>query len=103
MATLSTTQTTKVTLGYKPKFLALITYKSDTNAYWVVYNEDCSAKQFDGITHGSSKSAGINPIPSTANGVPNLVSIDSDGFTVNFLNSNSLSYYGTSCYWFAKK
>lgn len=84
--TLSTSSTTKVTLGFKPKYLALrITNNSESNYVMNIYDERYSTS--------ASINAGTNTYMTNValNGTTQnrLKSIDSDGFTINKTGSSS--------------
>lgn len=89
----------KVTLGFKPKYLAIWTYGSNSLTYSAVYNEDVSSsKQIIGSISSSSTASTVDNIPYTAStSRVRIVSIDNDGFTLNKISS----YNGTEGHYFA--
>lgn len=99
-ATLSTSSTTKITCGFQPRYICLVTYSDSTHFCTAIYNYDVnSSLSFRSAMNGSSSTgAGTATFPtssSTTTGI--IMSTDSTGFTVNKSSTN----HGTSAYYFA--
>lgn len=84
---------TKITLGYKPTFLAITRYKDSTHYVFNVYSEDMSSSvQFTSIRNGTSQTVTSVAIPTSSSGY--IGSIDNDGFTINSMPASVISTYG---------
>ncbi len=93
----STTNTTKVTLGFKPKYLSVVGYTSTTQFITAIYNEDVdSTKQLFSARYNENTTVNTENIPYTSAGQSRIKSIDDDGFTMQ-----SIAFYGINCYYFA--
>lgn len=91
-AALSTSTQTKVTLGFKPKYLAFTLFKESaltTATNVAVYNEDWSTTKY---IRGSGDIRDLN-----TTGQNLLYSIDSDGFTYNSMMAASSGLYMVYC------
>lgn len=93
----STTNTTKITLGFKPKYLSVVGYTSTNQFITAIYNEDVnSTKQLFSAKNGSAATITTENIPFTSTGQSRIKSIDDDGFTMQ-----SMISYAVNCYYFA--
>lgn len=84
--TLSTSTTTKVTLGYKPKKLLIIHEQNSSTPTITpiqIYDEAVDPNSFKFESASETKNI---PLPSTA--INRLASIDDDGFTFNKATSS---------------
>lgn len=90
VAILSTSTTTKITLGFKPSYVALC--GATRNAPISVYNKDVSTTSY--FSSSSSYAASYN-LPSSE--VGRFYTIDDDGFTVNKASASTT----TALYYFA--
>lgn len=75
----STTSRTKITLGFKPKYLAIQASAGSSASNMIVYNIDVSPTSFKFASQGTY-ATDLN-FNSSTTGV--LYSIDNDGFTMN--------------------
>lgn len=99
-ATLSTSGSTTVSLGFKPKYLATITYLSNTKAVFCVYDSSLSdSSEYRGAVNGSTTSAQrlSLPVSYSSSTATSISSITDTGFIM----TQSTSTYGTNCYYFA--
>lgn len=86
----STSGTTKVTLGFKPKYLALTmspTSFDTTPTLLTIYNED-----FDANACMVSVSTGLTRLALPSTQTNRLKSIDNDGFTYNQMSASGGTY-----------
>lgn len=83
-----------VNIGFKPKYLAVTTYKSNGSTLGVayIYNEDISTGTY--MHAASDVSAVVRNLNTTTN--YNLKSINYDGFTINPYSSSD--WRGTAVY-----
>lgn len=98
--TLSTSGTKTVDIGFKPKFLATLTYLSNTKVVFCVYNSSISTTTvFRGAINGSTTSAvtGTMPVAYSSSTGAAINSLTDTGFIMN----QSTNTYGTNCYYFA--
>ena len=98
--TLSTSASTSVNIGFKPKFLAALTYASNTKIVFCVYDSSLSTTIiFRGVINGSTASAAALTMPvAYSTSTPAAInSLTDTGFIMN-RTSNT---YGTDCYYFA--
>lgn len=87
--TQSTTDRTKITLGFKPKYLAIQASAGSSSTNMIVYNIDVSPTSFKFASQGTY-ATDLNFGSSTGS---TLYSIDNDGFTMNKSSSAiSLEY-----------
>ena len=98
--TLSTSTTTYVNIGFKPKYIGLIVYKDDTHFNISIYNENIS----DSYTYRGTKNGGTVtctsfalPTSSSTSNTSKILSIDSTGFTIDKASST----FGTTAKYFA--
>lgn len=77
--TQSTTDRTKITLGFKPKYVAIQASAGSSSTNMIVYNADISTTSFKYAT--ANVYATDSNLGTSTNGV--LYSIDNDGFTMN--------------------
>lgn len=87
-ATASSSVNTKVTLGFKPKYLCVLN-ASALNARNIVYDETISTTNFAMST--SSSNCAITALGTTSS--YRLYSIDNDGFTLTKWNNNTIHYF----------
>lgn len=75
-----------VEVGFKPKYLAVITYKSNGTSFALgyIYNEDLSTTKY--MHTAGDVNGGFRNLNTTS--AYNLKSIDDDGFTVNAYSSS---------------
>lgn len=79
--TLSTSTSTKVTLGWKPKYVCVYS----TRAYYSsIYDEDLSTTQY---IRATSSGPLLKNLDTNYSG--GFVSIDNDGFTLRYTNSSA--------------
>lgn len=91
--TTSTSATTKVVCGFKPKYICVVIFHSSSVFHTLMYDEDYSSStQLVGSTSTSSISYAV---PTSTNN--RLASIDNDGFTLNKYGSTFVG----SGYYFA--
>jgi ribosomal protein L30E len=84
----STSTTTKVTCGFKPKYICYA-YNGSTNVKdMIIYNADMSTTTTIGAYKTSSSSQGVGQYNIGASTNNTVYSIDSDGFTVQKMSSN---------------
>lgn len=99
-ATLSTSGPKTVNIGFKPKFLATLTYLSNTKVVFCVYDSSISTTTiFRGAINGSTTSAvtGTMPVAYSSSTAATINSLTDTGFIMN----QSTNTYGTNCYYFA--
>lgn len=99
-ATLSTSGSTTVNLGFKPKYLVTITYSSNNKAVFCVYDSSLSDSSiYRGAMNTSTNSAQRISLPVSESSSTSacISSITDIGFTM----TKSSSTYGTNCYYFA--
>lgn len=96
----STSTTTKVTLGYRPRFINLW-FKKNDNMLGVFYSEDNYPNKQVVPAKASSISFNSSSVPTTTAG--RIASIDDDGFTLTAWASTTVSTYGSSGKWIAGK
>lgn len=77
-----------VNIGFKPKFLAILTSNTSSSAM-IIYNEELSTTQFHYA--GASTYASMKNLGTSSNYF--LYSINDDGFTMNKYSTASDSYY----------
>lgn len=98
--TLSTTTTTKITLGYKPRFFCMFTSVDNLHASVHIYDESAigftTTRVWQAFQSGASSSSanGAN-IPNTTSNSIN--SVDSDGVTIGKVSAT----YGTTGHYIA--
>lgn len=98
--TLSTSGSKTVNIGFKPQFLATLTYLSNTKVVFSVYDSSISTTIiFRGAINGSTTSAmtGTMPVAYSSASSACINSLTDTGFIMN----QSTSTYGTNCYYFA--
>ena len=98
--TLSTSATTYVNIGFKPKYIGLIVYKDDTHFTISVYNENVSdSYTYRGTKNGSTVTCASFALPtsSSTSNTSKILSIDSTGFTIDKASST----FGTTAKYFA--
>lgn len=99
--TYSTSSTTSINVGFKPKYLCIMSYGSDdTHVSVNSYNQDMSTtKNIRGGRNSSNMDARVITIPATSSSsyVGKLLSIDSNGFTVDKGGTS----VGANAYYFA--
>ena len=98
--TLSTSATTYVNIGFKPKYIGLIVYKDDTHFTISVYNENISdSNTYRGTKNGSTVTCASFALPtsSSTSNTSKILSIDSTGFTIDKASST----FGTTAKYFA--
>lgn len=99
--TLSTSATTYVNIGFKPKYIGLIVYKDNTHFNISIYNENIS----DSYTYRGAENTSSNmncaafalPTTSTTTNATKILSIDSTGFTID----KTTTTFGTMAKYFA--
>lgn len=93
--TVSTSGTTKVTLGFKPKHVDVYFRTDSTHWRLLSYDEDISSTSgFYTTRIGSSEGTGEYSFTSTETG--SLASIDNDGFTLASISSSQASSVATT-------
>lgn len=98
--TLSTSENTTVDIGFKPKFLATLTYVSNTKVVFCVYDSSLNTTTiFRGAINGSTVAAVAKtmPVAYTTSTPATINSLIDKGFIMN----QSSNTYGTDCYYFA--
>ena len=86
--TASSSTTTKVTLGFKPSFVAVEFYTDSTHFCFTLTDLNLD-KAYHLARYGSSAAANQTSLPSTMGSC--LKSIDDDGFTLNNISPYSLN------------
>lgn len=93
--TVSTSATTKVTLGFKPKHVDVYFRTDSTHWRLLSYDEDISSTSgFYATKIASSEGSGEFAFPSTETG--SIASIDNDGFTLAKISSGQSSGVATT-------
>lgn len=92
--TVSTSASTKVTTGFKPKFVCVFGSHSATQASAMVYSKEAR----DGYTLQAGNNAGtagsrISTLPNSLTGNGYINSIDDDGFTISAYASSGYNAY----------
>lgn len=98
--TVSSSETVKVTLGYKPRFVN-IWFKKGNNVFGIYYSEDNYPDYQMAASEASSDSVVMTAVPTTSGN--RIKSIDDDGFTLNTFVSSTINAYGSSGKWIAGK
>lgn len=98
--TMSSTQQTKITLGFKPRYFCLFITSSTTSAGALIYDESdpnfSSTRVFRAGMVSGTASGNLANIPNTENNTIN--SIDNDGVTLG-----AITAYGTTGHYVALK
>lgn len=94
---LSTTDPTRVELGYRPKMLIVRVYSSDTDMTQGIYIDDDSTHIYNSRNDWTIYVS--NPIPSTYRSSGNLLQVDDTGFT---LSKGSATIKYNAEYWAVK-
>lgn len=98
--TTSTSATTYVNVGFKPKFIGWVDYKDSTHLTLSIYNQDISTgATYRGAVNGTSQNCATFSLPqsSTSTNAAKILSIDSTGFTIDKTSTN----FGTNAWYFA--
>lgn len=97
--TLPNTNTTlKVTLGFKPKYLAVLGWNGGNSSDCWVYNEEFGTTSYPAYYRSSGTTGGATEnLPNT--NTNRLNSIDNDGFTVK--GTTTSTYYNLTFRYFA--
>lgn len=98
--TVSSSETVKVTLGYKPTFIYIL-FKKNNNRLILNYSEDNYPNYQIVASHTSSDSFVESNVPTTASN--RIISIDNDGFTLGTWQGGTISSYGSTANWIAGK
>ena len=85
----STTESTSIDIGFKPKYLAIQAAANEANTSMIIYSEDFSTTTYKYATSGlAAQNRTIGDGPDGGR----LVSIDDNGFTV-YKNSGAASVF----------
>ena len=99
-ATLSTSNTTTVTLGFTPKYISVLVYKDSTHYNQSVYDEHVSSSQtVRSAKNGSTVASTTISLPTTSSSATpaKILSISNTGFVIDVATTVA----GTSAYYFA--